>query len=40
MLIFMGILAIFTAGAVYLTERVDRPRRRLERLASEAGETR
>jgi len=31
MLIFMGILAIFTAGGVYLTERVDRPRRRLER---------
>lgn len=31
MLIFMGILAIFTAVSVYLTERVDRPRRRLER---------
>jgi hypothetical protein len=35
MLIFMGILAIFTAGAVYLTERVDRPRRRLEREAGQ-----
>jgi len=31
MLIFMGILTLFTAGGVYLTERVDRPRRRLER---------
>ena len=31
MLIFMGILAIFTAVSVYLTERIDRPRRRLER---------
>jgi len=35
MLIFMGILALFTAGGVYLTERVDRPRRRLEREAGE-----
>jgi hypothetical protein len=35
MLIFMGILAAFTAGAVYLTERVDRPRRRLEREAGQ-----
>ena len=37
MLIFMGILAIFTAVGVYLTERVDRPRRR---LARETGELR
>jgi hypothetical protein len=31
MLIFLAVMASFTAGAVYLTERVDRPRRRLER---------
>ena len=35
MLIFMGILAIFTAVSVFLTERVDRPRRRLEREAAQ-----
>ena len=38
MLIFLAVMAAITAGAVYLTERVDRPRRRLERLAGRNGE--
>ncbi len=35
MLIFLAVMASFTAVAVYLTERVDRPRRRLEREAAQ-----
>ncbi len=40
MIIFLVVMAMLTAGAVYLTERVDRPRRRLERLANRGGDGR
>lgn len=32
MLVFLGVMAAIAAGGVYLTERVDRPRRRLARM--------
>lgn len=32
MLVFIGVMAAIAAGGVYLTERVDRPRRRAARL--------
>ena len=38
MLMFMAVLAAVTAGGVYLTERVDRPRRRAGRLAAQPAE--
>jgi len=34
MLIMLAVLTALTAGGVYLTERVDRPRRRAMRLAA------
>jgi hypothetical protein len=36
MFIFLTIMVIIAAGATYLTERVDRPRRQLERDARKA----
>lgn len=36
--IFLAALGAVTAGAVFLTERVDRPRRRTERLARQAAD--
>lgn len=38
MLIFCAVMAAFTGVGVFLTERVDRPRRRAERLAATAAE--
>ena len=34
LIMFLAVLSAATAGGVYLTERVDRPRRRAERLAN------
>ena len=36
MIAFLIALAALTAGTVYMTERVDRPRRRAARLAEQA----
>lgn len=35
MFVILGVIALFTAGGVYLTERVDRPRRRALRQAQQ-----
>lgn len=35
MLSILGVLAVLTAGGVFLTERVDRPRRRNEQIAAQ-----
>jgi hypothetical protein len=33
MIAFIAVMAVLTAGGCYLTERVDRPRRRAEQAA-------
>jgi hypothetical protein len=38
LIVFLAALSAVTAGGVYLTERVDRPRRRAERMAAQAAE--
>jgi len=38
LMMFLAVLSAATAGGVYLTERVDRPRRRAERLAAQPAE--
>jgi hypothetical protein len=38
LIMFLAALSAVTAGGVYLTERVDRPRRRAERMAAQAAE--
>jgi len=38
LIVFMAVLSAATAGGVYLTERVDRPRRRAGRLAAQPAE--
>jgi hypothetical protein len=38
MIVFFAVLAIIAGVGSYLTERVDRPRRRLERMAQQPAE--
>ena len=38
MIVVFAVLAIVAGAGVYLTERVDRPRRRLERLRQQPAE--
>jgi hypothetical protein len=38
MIVFFVVLAVIAGVGTYLTERVDRPRRRLERMAQQPAE--